>query len=103
RGCPVVALDLFVRVMPFEKDNGLPSPGVKLGINAFRFRAHLVQEILVPFNIGSARSTDLHQGKSSLKGWILFKEPLNRSESFQNSFCVIHTVHTHAEKRSLYS
>jgi len=59
RGSPVVALDLFVRVMSFEKDNGLPPPGVKLGINAFRFGAHLIQEILVPFNIGSARSPDL--------------------------------------------
>src|SRR5208282_2581749 len=90
-------------MMPLQKYDRFPPSGLQLGVDPVCFRAHFFQEILVALDVRSARRADLHETESPLVRRIQLQESLDCPEPLQNSFRVIHAVHSYAKQRSLNS
>src|SRR4029077_14300042 len=76
--------------------------GLESGVYPIRFRSHFVQKLLIPWNVCTARRTDLHERETPGVSRIHLYEALNTAETLQNSFGVVDAIHSHTQQRSLY-
>jgi len=99
RGRAIEAGNLFVGMVPLEKDDGLPTPGFKACVDAVRFDAYFLKKLFVAGDIGTAGSADLDKTEPLQIGRIIFQEAFDSAEAFENSLGVIHAIHADAEER----
>src|ERR1035437_7114795 len=91
-------VNLFMRMMSFHVGDGFPFVRLKPPIDPVRFGFNLPQEIMVALNMSSAGGANLHEGELALVREVLFEEPFNTPKALQDSFGVIHPLHSNTHE-----
>src|SRR5260370_41069404 len=83
------------------KYDGFPARGLEAGVDAVRFGANFVEEILVAFNVRAAGRADLHEREPLLVGGVELEQTLEGAEALEDSLGVTDAIDTNPEERSL--
>src|ERR1022692_4646151 len=102
-GSSVEFLDLVVTVLAIEKHDGLPSVSLKPPVDSVGFGLHLCQQVAITFDVGAAGCANLQKSELAAVSRMLFEQPLDSQEPFQNAFRVVHTVHPNAQEGRLHA
>src|ERR1700680_824752 len=97
----VIGLDFPMAVVPAEKNDRLPSFGLKPPVDAVRLSFHFGDKILIPLNARAAGSPKLHKSELLQIVRILVEKTLDSPEPLHDSLCVINTIHAHTEEENL--
>src|SRR5579884_206922 len=71
-GRPIQPLDLPVAMLLVEVHDRLPRTGLKTPVDSFGLRLHFRLEIVIPLDVGPARSANLHKAELPLVQGIFF-------------------------------
>src|SRR6267154_249079 len=97
----IEAGNLLMRMVFLSKHDRFPSRGLKPRIDALRFSARLIEELLVALNIRAAGRADLDESEALLVRGIQFEKSFQCAETLQDSLSVVDAIDAHSEKRSL--
>src|SRR5712692_9593254 len=83
------------------KHDGFTARRLEARIDAVRFGANFVEEILVALNVRAAGRADLRESEPLLVGGVELEEALEGAEALQDSLGVVHAIDSHSEERGL--
>src|SRR5579864_3617428 len=95
---PIIAQNLAMTEMPFQKDDGFPGTSLETPVDSFRFRFDISKQVMVTLDVSAARSADLQEAKLALISRPLLQHALDRQEPFQYSLGVVHAIDTHTHE-----
>src|SRR6202041_338234 len=102
-GSAVVALNLFMAMVPLEKYDGLPFAGLEPPIDSFRFGLHLGKKVVVALDVSAARCSDLHKREFALVFRIFFEKSFDRSKALENPLRIAYTIDTNSQECRLHA
>src|SRR5436190_1742034 len=97
-GRPVVRLDLFMAVLPFQQYDRFPLVRAESPVDSLCFSLYLRLQIVISLDVSPARRSDLNEREYALIPLIFLQESLDRQESLQNPLGVVQTVHAHSHQ-----
>src|SRR5262249_55236222 len=84
-------------MVPLEENDWLPTLVSEAPVDALGLSIHLGKKIVIALDVRAAGSANLNKAELAMVARMRIEKSFHGEKALQDSFGVIHTVHSHAE------